>query len=212
MSAGLAATIVSLRSLEAADSTRLLPWRNSPDVARYMYTDHAISPEEHGAWFTGALADLRRQYWIIELGGAPVGLANLYDIEPIHRRCSWAYYLADPSTRGRGVGTYVEYFVLAHVFDRLQLNKLCCEVFLANEAVWKLHESFGFEREGMLSRSHHESWRVRGCRRARHARGNMARKEAGAARAADGKAFHAAAISRLIASATRAAPRPSTSD
>jgi UDP-4-amino-4,6-dideoxy-N-acetyl-beta-L-altrosamine N-acetyltransferase len=149
LSAALAAAAVSLRALDAADAARLLAWRNSPEVARHMYSDHVIAPEEHTAWLAGALADPRRRYWIIELDGAPVGLANLYDIEPIHRRCSWAYYLADPATRGRGVGTYVEYFVLTYVFDRLNLNKLCCEVFLANEAVWKMHESFGFEREGL---------------------------------------------------------------
>lgn len=149
MSTALAAGIVSLRTLEENDSARLFAWRNRRDVARYMYTDHEIAPDEHAAWFVKAIADSKRQYWIIELDGAPVGLCNLYDIDTTHRRCAWAYYLADPATRGRGVGTYVEYFVLAHVFDKMNLNKLTCEVFLGNVAVWKLHESFGFEREAL---------------------------------------------------------------
>ncbi|MDI1290082.1 MAG: UDP-4-amino-4,6-dideoxy-N-acetyl-beta-L-altrosamine N-acetyltransferase, partial [bacterium] len=65
------------------------------------------------------------------------------------RKASWAYYLASPAVRGKGVGAFVEVFVLDHVFGDLKLNKLCCEVLLENEAVWKMHESFGFQREAL---------------------------------------------------------------
>jgi RimJ/RimL family protein N-acetyltransferase len=41
----------------------------------------------------------------------------------------------------------VEYIVLNEVFGPMGLNKLVCEVFVDNEAVWRLHESFGFQRE-----------------------------------------------------------------
>ena len=44
---------VELRRLEDEDRTRILAWRNSPDVRAYMYTDHVIAPEEHAAWFAG---------------------------------------------------------------------------------------------------------------------------------------------------------------
>jgi UDP-4-amino-4,6-dideoxy-N-acetyl-beta-L-altrosamine N-acetyltransferase len=77
----------------------------------------------------------------------PVGLANLYDIDRPNQRCAWAYYLADPAVRGLGVGSYVEYWVLEHVFEGLKLAKLWCEVLASNEAVWRLHETFGFKVE-----------------------------------------------------------------
>lgn len=138
---------VALRALTPDDSDRLLAWRNLPDVARWMYSDHEITRPEHDRWFAGLAGDPSRKYWIIELDGEPVGLANLADISPAHRKASWAYYLASPSVRGKGVGAFVEVFVLDHVFRTLGLNKLCCEVLLENEAVWKMHESFGFQRE-----------------------------------------------------------------
>ena len=87
---------------------------------------------------------------IVEADGAPVGLANLYDIEPANRKAAWAYYLAEPSTRGQGIGAVVEYQVIEHVFGVLGLAKLWCEVLGGNEAVWKLHESFGFRREALF--------------------------------------------------------------
>lgn len=138
---------VSLRDMDRPDSARLLTWRNSPEVAAYMYTDHKISQAEHDRWLAGALTAEDRRYWIVELDGAPVGLANLAKIDPIVRRCDWAYYLAEPATRGRGVGAQVEYIVLRHVFETMGFHKLWCEVLLENEGVWKLHESFGFQRE-----------------------------------------------------------------
>lgn len=141
---------VRMRPPGPEDSARLLAWRNLPEIRRWMYTDHVISQEEHERWFTGALTDSSRRYWIIDLDGAPVGLANLADYAPAHRRAAWAYYLADPSVRGKGIGAYVEYFVLEHVFGELGLNKLCCEVLIDNEAVWKMHEAFGFRREALF--------------------------------------------------------------
>ncbi len=141
---------VRLRDLTPDDSDRLLAWRNLPEVARWMYSDHEISRAEHDRWFAGIAGDATRKYWIIELDGEPVGLANLADISPANRRCAWAYYLASPSVRGKGVGAYVEYWVIEHVFGALRLSRLWCEVLVENEAVWKLHESFGFRREALL--------------------------------------------------------------
>ncbi|HEX4097148.1 MAG TPA: UDP-4-amino-4,6-dideoxy-N-acetyl-beta-L-altrosamine N-acetyltransferase [Caulobacteraceae bacterium] len=146
----MSAPSVTLRPLAGGDSDRLLAWRNLPEIARWMYSDHAISPAEHARWFAGAIADPRRRYWIVETDGAPVGLANLYDLAPEHGRTSWAYYLAEPSTRGQGIGAFVEYWVIEHVFGELGLNKLWCEVLIGNEAVWRLHEGFGFRREALF--------------------------------------------------------------
>src|SRR5215212_1817111 len=108
---------IALRRMAKADRDRIMTWRNSREVAAYMYTDQVIAKEDHARWFEAALADPRRAFWVIELDGQSVGLANLYDIENTHGRCSWAYYLADPATRGKGVGAMVEYAVLQHVFE-----------------------------------------------------------------------------------------------
>src|SRR5258706_1551002 len=140
----------ALRPLRADDKDRILAWRNSPDVRAFMYTDHVISPDEHARWFAGIGQDARRRYWIIEANDAPVGLANLYDIDLRHARCAWAYYLADPSVRGMGLGSYVEYWMLQQVFETLGLGKLWCEVLASNEPVWRLHETFGFKQEARL--------------------------------------------------------------
>ena len=113
-----------LRPVEHTDKDRIFAWRNSPDVRPYMYTDHLISPEEHARWFDGIWGDETRRYWIVELNGKPVGLANLYDVDRRNQRSSWAYYLADPAVRGMGLGSYVEYWVLEYVFEGLNLKPI----------------------------------------------------------------------------------------
>jgi len=147
----MAAAII-LRSLTTLDSPLILGWRNAPEVAAYMYSDHQISQDEHDRWFAGIEGDDRRAYWIIEVDGVPAGLANFYDIDRRHRRCAWAYYLADPSVRGKGVGSFVEYWMIEQAFGSLGMGKLWCEVLASNEPVWRLHGKFGFVQEARFRR------------------------------------------------------------
>lgn len=138
---------VALRPLRLDDGDQVRAWRNAPHVASHMYTEHAVGEAEHAAWLGAAVQSSERRYWIILWDERPVGLANLTRIDRVNRRCEWAYYLGETDTRGQGVGACVEYLVAREVFGPMRLNKLACEVFVANESVWKLHESFGFLRE-----------------------------------------------------------------
>src|SRR5207302_5934831 len=49
-SRAMTAPHVVLRPLETADRERLLAWRNLPEIARWMYSDHKIGAEEHARW------------------------------------------------------------------------------------------------------------------------------------------------------------------
>jgi UDP-4-amino-4,6-dideoxy-N-acetyl-beta-L-altrosamine N-acetyltransferase len=144
---------VILRPIIASDKDQILRWRNAPHVAEYMYTNHEIRQDEHDRWFAHALVRDDAKYWIIEADGKGVGLANIYAIDQVNRRCYWAFYIGDQSAQGRGVGAFVEYWVLRYVFEVLHLHKLCCEVIESNLKIWQMHLRFGFVREGLL-RSH----------------------------------------------------------
>jgi UDP-4-amino-4,6-dideoxy-N-acetyl-beta-L-altrosamine N-acetyltransferase len=113
-----------------------------------MYTDHEIGPEEHELWFQHIREDPTCRYWVIVSDDEDVGLVGLTGIDHQNRRCFWTWHLASPSVRGKGVGSFVEYSILRHVFDEMGLNKLCCEVFTFNETVTNMHMGFGFRQEG----------------------------------------------------------------
>jgi UDP-4-amino-4,6-dideoxy-N-acetyl-beta-L-altrosamine N-acetyltransferase len=143
-------TMIELKPIGPEDKDRLRTWRNDPDVGRFMYTTHEISAEEHERWFERQLSLDDREAFTILMDGDPVGAAFVSDIDRENRRAYWAFYLADPRTRGRGVGSAVEVLVLNHAFDDLGLHKLCCEVLSFNEAVIAMHQKFGFQPQGVL--------------------------------------------------------------
>ena len=143
-------SLVNLREVRLSDKEKMLSWRNSDNVRPYMYNDHVIQEDEHSKWFDRMLYDKTKKYWIIELESNPVGVANLTNIDTNNESCDWAFYIFDPNTRGKGVGSFVEKYILSYVFNDLKLKKLNCEVLETNAGVVKMHEKFGFVQEGFF--------------------------------------------------------------
>lgn len=137
---------INLIPLAEDDLELVRNWRNSPEVATYMYNEQQISEEQQKSWFRNIDTN-RSVYWLIEYEGKKLGLASINGIDRTLQSCYWAFYLGDTSIRGAGIGGKVEYKVIEHVFGTLNLNKLRCEVFVSNEKVIAMHEKFGFRRE-----------------------------------------------------------------
>lgn len=144
-----------LRKITEADLEQVRLWRMLPDITRYMYTEPQISPEQQRAWFERISRSDRDLVWIVELtdGNLPVGVLSLNDIDRVHSRCAWAYYLGSDQARGKSLGKLLECNIYDHVFLTMGLNRLWCEVLAFNDRVVKLHETFGSKVEGIL-RSH----------------------------------------------------------
>ena len=141
---------VRLRPVDESDRDRLLAWRNSPPVARFMYSDHLIAREEHDRWFDGLVGHPRRRDWVVLLDNAPVGLTSLVDIDRDQGRATIARYLAEERARGQGLGGFTEFKVADHAFQILGLRKLWSEVLAGNEAALASHLSSGFQREALF--------------------------------------------------------------
>lgn len=113
-----------------------------------MYTDDFITADQQKKWFRQIKDDPTKKYWIIKVDDKYVGVVNLYDIDKRNKRCYWAYYLAETSIRGKGLGRLIELNILKYIFEDLGLNKLCCEVLSFNEIVVKIHKKYGSKIEG----------------------------------------------------------------
>jgi len=138
---------IKLVDVTEKDIELIRQWRNSEEVAGYMYSEEKISKEQQKQWFNKVKDDKSSKYWIIEYNDKQLGLASLTGINKTLNSCYWAFYLGDTSVRGAGIGGKVEYNVLKYVFDYMKLHKLRCEVFTFNDKVIKMHEKFGFRRE-----------------------------------------------------------------
>jgi len=139
----------SIRTIDTNDNERILLWRNSEKVRINMYTDHVISQLEHSNWFNNALIDKSAVYLIFSHEERPIGFISFTNINSYHSRCHWAFYMGE-NDAPIGAGSAMEFFALDYAFLTLKIRKLCCEVFTFNTSVVKLHEKFGFVREGLF--------------------------------------------------------------
>lgn len=132
------------------DLELIAKWRMLPEVTAYMYTDPVLTLDGQMKWFDYINNRKDCKYWIIEFNEKKIGVINLCNIDYYNKRCSWAYYIGDMCFRAKGIGKTLECNIYDYVFNTLNLNKLCCEVFSSNEKVIKLHEIFGSDIEGKL--------------------------------------------------------------
>jgi len=136
------------RKITEDDLEMIMTWRTLPEVTVYMYTDFEPDIDKQRAWFRKISVDPARIDWIINVDGEDVGLVSIMEINSVHRRCVWGYYLASPSVRGKGIARSVELNILTYVFETLNLHKFCCEVFVSNEMVIMIHQKYGSKVEG----------------------------------------------------------------
>jgi len=143
--------MVHLRPPELGDEPHILEWRNSPQVAPYMYRDDPMSVEEHARWFGSILEDSKTNIVrIIENGTQAVGLSSLTKIDYRHKSCEWGGYLSPHVGRGTGIGSAALYLSLKVAFHELRMNRVVVEVLSGNNNAISLYESIGFKREGLL--------------------------------------------------------------
>lgn len=133
------------------DLDRVLEWRNSPEVAAFMYRDDPIPPEEHAAWFPTTMRDRAgARFRVAESVSTPVGWMSLTKIDTRNRSCEWGGYLAPGAPRGMGLGRAMLLASLDMAFTELGMNRVVVEVIVGNDRALHLYESVGFVREGLL--------------------------------------------------------------
>ena len=125
----------------------VLSWRNHPDVRRYMFTQHEISPLEHSQWFKKASQDSTLRLLIVQEHDSPLGYVQFSGVEP-GGISYWGFY-ARPNAP-KGTGRKLGAAALEHAFGLLQLHKVCGQAIASNHASIRFHESLGFTRDEQL--------------------------------------------------------------
>ena len=92
---------LGLRTATAADSARLLSWRNDPAMRRAARRTGVIAVAQHERWLAQVLPDPDRHLLIGELEGEPVGQVRF---DRIGDRAYEVGITIDPVKRGAGLG------------------------------------------------------------------------------------------------------------
>ena len=132
--------------MSESDLEMVLDWRNSDRVRQNMYTDCLISLNQHLDWFENIRKNQSCIYLICEFQNNPIGLVSFTEIDLVHQKCYWAFYLGNIDSP-IGSGAIMEFLALEYAFELINIRKLCCEIFVFNNSVIKLHRKFGFEQE-----------------------------------------------------------------
>ena len=139
-----------LRAVADEDQSRLLRWRNHPEVRRNMINDQLIAADEHRAWWSRVERDPTRRWFLLERGDEPVAVINYYDLTVGEGAEGWwGFYLTEMERRDGAermrLWVAAEEVALRHAFERLGLERLLCETFAFNTPVLALHRRFGLQ-------------------------------------------------------------------
>jgi len=144
---------MTLRTLNTEHLELIRQWRNTPYVRKNMFTSHIISEDEHCVWFENIKNKETSQLFLYcDQDETPMGCVYFTDISSRNHSAFWGMYATENAPRG--TGTKMEYDVLEHAFQILQLHKLNGEFLANNTRVMRLHEKFGFTKEGVFRDFH----------------------------------------------------------
>jgi len=146
-----------LRAFTESDCELILPWRNSPETRKYMYTSQVIEEKEHREWFDRMMADENSEYFIFEVNQTPAAVCALTDLDVSKQNSFWAAYQAPNASPG--TGALMEFYLLDYAFCKRGLRKVSAEVLASNKNVLSLHRSFGFLTEGVFIEQHFDGER-----------------------------------------------------
>jgi len=143
---------VLLRAVGFDDVDFICNSRNKPKIYENFYEYEPISKDMQFNWIENFYKNKNGYYWVIESSmHTKIGTVSIYNINWRSKKAEWGRFFIDKDINPqKGLGSEVEALVLQYVFDHLNMNRLQCDVLLENEFVWKMHESFGFKREGLM--------------------------------------------------------------
>lgn len=79
----------------------------------------------------------------------PVGLIDIFDLEPKDRRAAIGILIADPTERGKGYGSESLALITKYAFTHLALHQVYANITAENESSKKLFENQGFKEVGV---------------------------------------------------------------
>ena len=94
---------VSFRSIEERDLETIRLWRNSPEIARNMFSSGIITEQQQFAWYESVGRGERGYCWFVESNGQAVGYASLSRAERAEDTYEFGLYVGNQTVANGGV-------------------------------------------------------------------------------------------------------------
>lgn len=93
---------VTFRAIEERDLETLRQWRNTPDIARNMFSSGFITEEMQRGWYESVCRGERGHCWFVESNGHAVGYASLCRAERSEDTYEFGLYIGNQQLMGGG--------------------------------------------------------------------------------------------------------------
>lgn len=94
---------VTFRKIEERDLETIRQWRNSPAIARNMFSSGVITEEQQRGWYESICRGERGHCWFVESNGQAVGYASLARAERAEDTYEFGLYVGNQALTGGGV-------------------------------------------------------------------------------------------------------------
>lgn len=153
---------IRLRALEPEDLEYLYKWENDMDMWEVSDTLTPFSHYTLKKYIESSHEDIytskQLRLMIVRMeDNQPVGLVDLYDFDPFHRRAGIGIMIHNQEFRKQGYATSAIKLMVDYCFETLGLNQVYSSVPSCNIASLKLFDSIGFARTG-----YRKQWLKRG--------------------------------------------------
>lgn len=109
---------VSFRSIEERDLETIRQWRNSPEIARNMFSSGIITELQQFAWYESVCRGERGNCWFVESDGMAVGYASLARAERAEDTYEFGLYIGNQIVANGGGTVPLSYSTLCKKHSR----------------------------------------------------------------------------------------------
>lgn len=93
---------VTFRNIESSDLETIRMWRNSPDIARNMFSSGIITEAQQQHWYESVCRGERGYCWFVESEDQLVGYASLARAERAEDTYEFGLYIGNQQLIGGG--------------------------------------------------------------------------------------------------------------
>lgn len=136
---------LKFRKMRESDVKTVFKWASDPESRRFSYSKEEIKWEAHVKWFINRLSDISSHYYLIELGGGPIGQIR-FDYSPDRPDTFTISYLIDSGWRGKGLGSAVLIKGIQNLRKEANAAHIIGFVQINNVGSIKAFERAGFQR------------------------------------------------------------------
>ncbi|MDE7198683.1 MAG: GNAT family N-acetyltransferase [Lachnospiraceae bacterium] len=151
--------MVYLRPMTAADTAKIVTWRNKDFVRQNFIYQKPFTKEGHMAWFREQVEPGRVVQFIICVRDEDAGRCNdgktcekdweigsvyLRDIDRKGKTAEYGVFIGEEKALGRGYGTAAAKLALVYGFETLRLQKIFLRFLEDNGGARKSYERAGF--------------------------------------------------------------------